>query len=230
MRTTTRRMQSLLGTFAVAAGLAIAGPATADVIEVPEWTPPVSAPGPVLGPIANRFDPTDVAAAPSELVCSIDADCTYDPHEIGRLVEALEHGAVLVTASPYHPEGHVVGVPRWRLALSRTLSTMYRQALGSTLHTYTSCFRGYRRSAFTDLTLRHRGFLGVAETLARMIISGAAVTEIPATLESRLIGRSKMRVLPVIVGHLRLLADLGRLRRLHGQEQTGGTEVIALRA
>lgn len=171
---------------------------------------------------------TGIAAAPSELVCSIDADCTYDPHEIGRLVEALEHGAVLVTASPYHPEGHVVGVPRWRLALSRTLSTMYRRALGSTLHTYTSCFRGYRRSAFIDLTLRHRGFLGVAETLARMIISGAAVTEIPATLESRLIGRSKMRVLPVIVGHLRLLSDLGRLRRL--QEQTGGTEVIALRA
>ena len=65
MRTTTRRMQNLLGTCAVAAGLAITGPAAADVIEVPEWTPPISAPGPVLGPIANRFDPTDVAAAPA---------------------------------------------------------------------------------------------------------------------------------------------------------------------
>ena len=66
---------------------------------------------------------TGIAASPADLVCSIDADCTYDPHEIGRLVEALEHGAALVTASPYHPEGHVVGVPRWRLALSRTLSS-----------------------------------------------------------------------------------------------------------
>jgi len=173
---------------------------------------------------------TGIAAAPAELVCSIDADCTYDPHEIGRLVDALERGATLVTASPYHPDGHVIGVPRWRLALSRTLSFMYRRALGSTLHTYTSCFRGYRRSAFTDLTLRHRGFLGVAETLARTIISGGTVTEIPATLESRLIGRSKMRVLPVILGHLRLLAEVGRLRKAGREEGANAREAVAIRA
>ena len=65
MRTTTRRMQTLLGTFAIAAVLALASPSTADVIEVPAWTPPVSEAGPVLGPIADRFDPTDVAAAPA---------------------------------------------------------------------------------------------------------------------------------------------------------------------
>jgi hypothetical protein len=173
---------------------------------------------------------TGIAAAPAELVCSIDADCTYDPHEIGRLVDALERGATLVTASPYHPDGHVVGVPRWRLALSRTLSFMYRRALGSTLHTYTSCFRGYRRSAFTDLTLRHRGFLGVAETLARTIISGGTVMEIPATLESRLIGRSKMRVFPVILGHLRLLAEVGRLRKAGREEAANAREAVAIRA
>lgn len=155
---------------------------------------------------------TGIAESPAELVCSIDADCTYDPHDIGRLVEALERGATLVTASPYHPDGHVVGVPRWRLALSRTLSSMYRRTLDSDLHTYTSCFRGYRRSAFNGLTLTHRGFLGVAETLARTILGGHVVAEVPATLESRLIGRSKMRVLPVIAGHLRLLAELGRAR------------------
>jgi hypothetical protein len=173
---------------------------------------------------------TGIAAAPSELVCSIDADCTYDPHEIGRLVEALENGASLVTASPYHPEGHVVGVPKWRLALSSTLSSMYRRVLHSNLHTYTSCFRGYRKSAFTELTLRHRGFLGVAETLARTILSGEKVVEIPATLESRLIGQSKMRVLPVILGHLRLLAQLSRMPRPAEQESRQGTEAIAIRA
>ena len=173
---------------------------------------------------------TGISASPSELVCSIDADCTYDPHEIGRLVEALENGAALVTASPYHPEGHVVGVPTWRLGLSRTLSSMYRRVLRSKLHTYTSCFRGYRKSAFTELTLRHRGFLGVAETLARTIISGEKVIEIPATLESRLIGQSKMRVLPVIVGHLRLLAELSRMPRPALGESTHSGEAMVIRA
>jgi polysaccharide deacetylase family protein (PEP-CTERM system associated) len=173
---------------------------------------------------------TGISASPSELVCSIDADCTYDPHEIGRLVDALEHGAALVTASPYHPEGHVVGVPKWRLALSRTLSSMYRRVLDSDLHTYTSCFRGYRKSAFMELTLRHRGFLGVAETLARTILSGEKVVEIPATLESRLIGQSKMRVLPVIVGHLRLLAEISRLPRPAEEESRHRSEAMAIRA
>jgi hypothetical protein len=48
-----------------AAILAAAAPAAlADEIEVPSYAPPVSAAGPILGPIADRFDPTDVAAAP----------------------------------------------------------------------------------------------------------------------------------------------------------------------
>lgn len=172
---------------------------------------------------------TGIASSPDELVCSIDADCTYDPHDIGRLLEQLQLGATLVTASPYHPDGKVVGVPGWRLMLSRRLSALYRRALGSPLHTYTSCFRGYRRSAFREMTLRHRGFLGVAETLARTILSGAPVAEIPATLESRLIGRSKMRVLPVIAGHLRLLADLRRLDRtpLEGSAERGPVVAIS---
>lgn len=156
---------------------------------------------------------TGIGASRGELAVSIDADCTYDPHEIGRLVDALERGATLVTASPYHPDGHVIGVPAWRLALSRSLSRLYRRVLRAPLHTYTSCFRGYRRAAFTGMALRHRGFLGVAETLARTVLSGATVTEVPATLESRLIGQSKMRVIPVILGHLRLLSDLMRWRR-----------------
>jgi hypothetical protein len=47
------------GVLALVAGLGLAGSALADEIEVP-----VSAPGSILGPIADRFDPTDVAAAP----------------------------------------------------------------------------------------------------------------------------------------------------------------------
>jgi hypothetical protein len=54
----------------------------------------------------------------------------------------------------------------------------------------------------------HEGFLGIAELLAAAIRSGARVTEVPATLEARLIGYSKLKVLRVIAGHLRLLHSL----------------------
>jgi polysaccharide deacetylase family protein (PEP-CTERM system associated) len=167
---------------------------------------------------------TGLAAAPDELCCSIDADCTYDPHSIGALVDALMSGASLVTASPYHPEGRVIGVPGWRLALSRGLSGLYRRALGSGLHTYTSCFRGYRRSVVADVRLTRSGFLGVAELLAVLVLRGEAVAEVPATLESRLIGRSKMRVGRSIVGHLGLLWQMARSRRGgRGQAARGGS-------
>ncbi len=151
-----------------------------------------------------------MAAARDEYVCSIDADCTYDPHQIALLLPSLLAGATLVTASPYHPSGRVKHVPEWRLVLSRTLSRMYRLSLHSPLHTFTSCFRAYRRSAFVDMPLRNGGFLGIAEMLARAVKSGARVEEVPATLEVRLMGHSKLKVLRVIGGHLGLLAGMHR--------------------
>ena len=155
---------------------------------------------------------TGLRAATTEVVCSIDCDCTYDPHELARFIPLLDEGVDLVTASPYHPEGAVRNVPEWRLFLSRGLSGMYRMVLRHKLHTYTSCFRVYRRSAFVELPLRHSGFLGIAEMLGRLDLGGGRIVECPATLEVRMLGRSKMKIARTIVGHLGLLAQLASTR------------------
>jgi glycosyltransferase involved in cell wall biosynthesis len=155
---------------------------------------------------------TGIRAATTEVVCSIDADCTYDPHLLAGMIPMLEDGVDLVTASPYHPEGAVRNVPEWRLSLSRGLSAMYRRLLHHKLYTYTSCFRVYRRSAAADVELTRRGFLGVMEMLGRMDLAGHGIREFPAVLEVRMIGRSKMKVLRTIAGHLGLYAELARLR------------------
>ena len=107
---------------------------------------------------------TGTEAADTEIVCTIDADCTYDPHELDRLLAALEDGVDMVTASPYHPDGEVRNVPPWRLFLSRSLSRVYGWVLPQRLATYTACFRVFRRSAVVGLSPIHDGFLGVAET------------------------------------------------------------------
>ncbi|HEX6898982.1 MAG TPA: glycosyltransferase [Thermoanaerobaculia bacterium] len=155
---------------------------------------------------------TGLAAARTEIVCSIDCDCTYDPHVLAEMIPRLVDGADLVTASPYHPAGRVLNVPAWRLALSRGASFLYRQVLRQKLATYTSCFRVYRRSAVAGLRLREEGFLGVAEILARLDLAGARIVEHPATLDVRLLGQSKMKVLRSVLGHLRLLTRLAALR------------------
>ncbi len=163
-----------------------------------------------LGVAASILD--GIRHAKTEIVCSIDCDCTYDPHELRNMIPLLTNGAAMVTASPYHPNGRVRNVPQWRLALSKGASFLYRHTLTQQLHTYTSCFRVYRRDAVIDLRLRESGFLGVAEILGRLDLRGEKIVEYPATLEVRLFGQSKMKVLKTIVGHLQLLTRLLALR------------------
>lgn len=149
---------------------------------------------------------TGVRHARSPIVCSIDADCTYDPAQLAEMIPLLVEGVDLVTASPYHPLGRVRGVPPWRLALSRTASRLYRCVTRQRLFTYTSCFRVYRRSAVADLELDHDDFVGIAEILWRLDARGARIVECPAVLESRTGTPSKMKLLATIAGHGRLLA------------------------
>ncbi|MAE96969.1 MAG: hypothetical protein CL910_20155 [Deltaproteobacteria bacterium] len=152
---------------------------------------------------------TGIRAAETELVASVDCDCTYDPGQLVPMLALLEGDpAAMVTASPYHPKGRVVGVPGWRLLLSRGLSSIYRRLLPDCPATVTSCFRVYRRSRVEDLEIENGGFLGVAEILAVLALRGERILEHPAVLESRLLGESKMKLLRTIAGHLGLLARL----------------------
>ena len=157
---------------------------------------------------------TGVGGADTEVVCSIDCDCTYDPRQLAEMIPKLEDDVAVVTASPYHPSGRVANVPGWRLLLSRTLSFLYRRAFRQKLYTYTSCFRVYRRSQVKDLHLRESGFLGVAETLILLDRDGKRIVEHPAVLEVRLLGHSKMKLMRTIAGHLRLLGRMAGLGRI----------------
>ncbi len=173
---------------------------------------------------------TGLQAAETEIVCSMDADCTYDPHELLKMIPELKPGIGMVTASPYHPDGEVRNVPGWRLVLSKGASALYRRIFRNKLHTYTSCFRVYRRSQVKDLPVRYGNFLGVVELLGRLDLRGGTIVEHPATLNVRLLGRSKMKTLRTIVGHLRLMARFAWMRLTRRPvESTAKPNVLALR-
>lgn len=155
---------------------------------------------------------TGIRTAKTEIVASMDCDCTYDPHELARMLPLLSDGVDMVTASPYHKDGGVRNVPGWRLFLSKGASFLYRRVLHAKLDTYTSCFRIYRRDAMLGLQLNQTGFLGVAEMLGKLDLSGGKVVEFPSVLEVRLFGISKMKTARTIVGHLSLLANLSKDR------------------
>jgi polysaccharide deacetylase family protein (PEP-CTERM system associated) len=179
---------------------------------------------------------TGIRAATTETVCSIDCDCTYDPRRLGDLIPLLGERVDLVTASPYHPQGSVKNVQGWRLALSRSASRLYRAILRQKLHTYTSCFRVYRRSSIIALDIRDSGYLGLVELLGKLDLAGGTIVECPAVLEARLLGQSKMKVAKNVCRHLGQLARLAWLRvrppatAAGAQQYQGATSSAVVRA
>ena len=146
---------------------------------------------------------TGIQEADTDIVCSMDSDCTYDPRSLSSLIDLMADDVSVVTGSPYHPLGHVEQVPKWRIRISKLASRMYRLIFRNKLHTYTSCFRAYRRKDVERLQLRNSGFVGVVELLWQVDRSGGRIVGCPATLSVRTVGQSKMRVLKVSSNHLR---------------------------
>jgi len=161
---------------------------------------------------------TGIKASRQEFVASMDADCTYAPIQLLQLWGCMDDGISMVTASPYHPDGCVEGVPAWRLALSMGASRVYRAVTGSPIHTFTSCFRIYRRRDFDGLQLKNPGFVGIAEMFWWIKQHGGSIREVPATLTTRKTGFSKMRTLPVIWAHLQLILRIAWERFIKSQK------------
>jgi dolichol-phosphate mannosyltransferase len=155
---------------------------------------------------------TGFGAARGEVVVTTDADGTYPFAEIPALLALLQPGTDLVTASPYHPQGGVEGVPGYRQALSRGASLLYQLLVSPKVHTYTALFRAYRGVVTRSVSFRANGFLGGTELLVRAMLSGYNVAEYPTVLRVRRYGRSKARLMRTVWAHLAFLAQVAAHR------------------
>lgn len=161
---------------------------------------------------------TGLEASRGEVVVVYDVDRTYPPETIGRLVEAVEAGADIATASPFVEGGELEDVPFHRAVLSRGAAMAYRMAVGASgkqIRTYTCAFRAYRRSWISRLAFESDGFAAAAEILGLALQAGAKVVEVPAPLTARREGESKMHVGRAMRGHVRVIRRLA-LRRMTG--------------
>lgn len=157
---------------------------------------------------------TGFQASTGELVVTTDSDGTYKFSTIPALLACLKDGVDIVTASPYHPKGEVVGVPAYRIFLSRGSSLLYRLLLNWNIYTYTALFRGYRRRVVEQIQFDADDYLGGTEFMVKAMLKGFTVVEYPAALHRRVFGVSKARLLQTILSHLRFQARL-LLHRLH---------------
>lgn len=155
---------------------------------------------------------TGLLHAESDCVVSIDSDGSYDLDLVAEMLPRFMREIDVIVASPYHPQGRVENVSAWRITLSKCASRMYRAVFRQKLHCYTSCFRVYRRHRCINLETRDKGFVGIAEFLWEADTAGCKVIEHPAVLRPRTIGKSKMKLIRVMLGHLQLMSRIALSR------------------
>jgi dolichol-phosphate mannosyltransferase len=151
---------------------------------------------------------TGFAAASGDIIVTTDSDGTYSFAEIPALLSHLTPDVDIVTASPYHAQGDVDGVPGYRLFLSKGASALYRLLADRRVHTYTALFRAYRRSVIKNVPFESNGFLGGTELLVNAMRMGYQVAEYPTVLHSRVHGQSKAKLARTIRAHLHFQAEM----------------------
>jgi len=173
---------------------------------------------------------TGFQQATGNIVCTIDADCSYEPEGLHRLVEEMiEAKADVAVASPYHPEGGVQGVGAWRLVLSKVCSAIYRVISPVPLYTYTSIFRAYRWAVIENVRFESDGFVSAAEILIHAAEQGYQVIEVPMVLRARQLGTTKMKIVRTIGRHLAMMSTI-LLQRFGMSGMQAGRRVPETRA
>jgi len=143
-------------------------------------------------------------ASEGEIVVSIDADLSYDPHYILDLVNALREAPEVdvVLASPYMPGGGAKDVPFHRLWISKLGNRILRYALPNRIYTSTGIFRAYRKKALDSLELESDGKEIHLEILSKAMALGYRIKEVPVILTGRRKGRSKFKLKKTATSHL----------------------------
>jgi dolichyl-phosphate beta-glucosyltransferase len=150
---------------------------------------------------------TGIQASLGEVVVFTDADGSYGPEQLERVMAALDRAPVAIGARLGSQAG--AGPPLRRLA-SRVFNRVMRLLLGLPFHDTQCGLKGFRRGA-AEATFRRAkvdGFAFDAEALWIARRLGIEVVEVPVRAEER--QGSKVR----LGGDaLRMVADVWRVRR-----------------
>lgn len=165
------------------------------------WVKPVSYP---VNQGRGKALRVGFAQARGKIICTTDADLSYDEKYILQMIELLDKNpdADLVVGSPYAQGGEAVGVPLHRLLLSKWGNKILGFAMKGGISTVTGVLRAYRRECISSLELESDGKEIHLEILSKALSMGYKVKELPAALKARAKGKSKFKFKATAVSHL----------------------------
>ena len=97
--------------------------------------------------------------AKGDVIVTTDFDGTYPLDTVPQMLARMAaDDCDICSASPYHPNGHVEGVPGYRLIFSFGASLLYRILVSWRIHTWTALYRAYRRRVVETITFESNDF------------------------------------------------------------------------
>jgi dolichol-phosphate mannosyltransferase len=138
------------------------------------------------------------------IVVTIDADLSYNAEHIPCLVDELlnDEKIDVVVGSPYMKGGEVRDVPGFRLFLSKIANKFVGFSLSGNLNTVTGVLRAYRSEVLDSLDLESNGTDINLEILSKANATRFRIKEVPAILEGRKLGKSKLKIRAKTISHV----------------------------
>lgn len=139
-----------------------------------------------------------------DIIVTIDADLSYKPDHIPKLVNELINDETIdiVVGSPYMEGGEVSNVPFFRLFVSKVANKFVGFSMAENLNTVTGVLRAYRRDVIDSLELESNGTDINLEILSKASATRFKIKEIPALLEGRELGQSKLKFRSKTISHV----------------------------
>jgi glycosyltransferase involved in cell wall biosynthesis len=132
--------------------------------------------------------------ASGDIIISLDADLSYAPYHIERLVNKIkQENADIVLASAYGKGGTVRNVPIKRLLISKLGNKILSYMFGGDISVLTCIVRAYKRQFIQQLDLHCDDKEIHLEILSKARMLGGKIVEIPADLHWRENKLSKVR-------------------------------------
>lgn len=126
---------------------------------------------------------TGFQKAKGRFILTLDADLSYTPDHIAKLLIPLEtRQADIALASAYHPQGKVANVPFRRALTSRLGNWLLSLSLGGELETVTCLVRGYTRDVIESLELFSDNKDIHLEIIQKARMLGFKIVDVPSEL------------------------------------------------
>ncbi|MBI4821095.1 MAG: glycosyltransferase [Deltaproteobacteria bacterium] len=152
--------------------------------------------------VINAFK-TGFGVAKAPYVVPIMADLSDTPETINLMYAKIREGYDLVVGSRYCPGGKKIGGPFLKYLLSYLANMSLHWLTGIPTHDMTNAFIMHRKEILDQIHIRSTGGFEITmEIIAKSIILGAKVTEVPTINRERVGGKSKFKILKWMVKYL----------------------------